>query len=131
MTASWPSGSPAELRDRLAAGDAPRLSPQCHDVQTSSSSSRCPTPALVPWAQGEPALYRAELEITADERRSASLRETFGIRDVGLQTRLKDGPSPSTAADVHARRELLFRIFSRCGRRRAIESDLELAQQAT
>jgi len=59
-----------------------------HDVQDVAVELALPNPRLwSPWAQGEPALYRAELEISADERRSASLRETFGIREVGLQTR--------------------------------------------
>src|SRR5260370_5359887 len=59
-----------------------------HDVQDVVVELALPDPQLwSPWAHGDPALYRAELDVTADERKSASLRETFGIRDVSLQTR--------------------------------------------
>src|SRR5260370_21251693 len=64
-----------------------------HDVQDVVVELALPDPQLwSPWAHGDPALYRAELDVTADERKSASLRETFGIRDVSLQTRAEGWP---------------------------------------
>ncbi len=58
-----------------------------HEVQDVVVELALPHPRLwSPWAHGDPALYRAEIDVSADERRSASLKETFGIRDVGLQT---------------------------------------------
>jgi beta-mannosidase len=62
-----------------------------HEVQDVSVQLGLPNPRLWwPWAQGEPNLYAAEVQVTADERSSASIKQTFGIRDVSLKTR-EDG----------------------------------------
>jgi beta-mannosidase len=62
-----------------------------HEVQEISVQLALPNPRLWwPWAQGEPNLYAAEVQVTADERRSSSIKQTFGIRDVSLKTR-EDG----------------------------------------
>jgi beta-mannosidase len=59
-----------------------------HEVQTVAVELAMPNPRLWwPWAQGEASLYRAVVEIAADERPSAALQEVFGIRDIGLETR--------------------------------------------
>ena len=77
---NFKAGSPLEMKRAL------RLAG--HEVQDIVIELALPHPRLwSPWAQGEPSLYRAEVEVTADERRSAALSELFGIRDVALQTR--------------------------------------------
>ena len=61
-----------------------------HEVQTVAVELAMPNPRLWwPWAQGEPSRYRAVVEITADERPSAMVTESFGIRDVDLERRME------------------------------------------
>jgi beta-mannosidase len=59
-----------------------------HDVQEVAVEVALPNPRLWwPWSQGEAALYRAVVEVMADERSSAQIRQVFGIRDTVLDTR--------------------------------------------
>src|SRR2546430_13096976 len=77
---NFEGGTPLEMRRAF------RLSG--HDVQDVLVEVGLTDPQLwCPWTHGEPPLYRSDLAVTAAERPSASLRETFGIRDVSLQTR--------------------------------------------
>ena len=63
---NFEGGPPHEMRRAL------RLNG--HDVQDVVVELALPDPQLwSPWAHGEPALYRAEVDISADERRSVSL----------------------------------------------------------
>src|SRR5438270_11081292 len=103
-----------------------------HDVQDVLVEVGLPDPQLwCPWTQGEPALYRAELEITADERRSASLRETFGIREVGLQTRAEGWTFAVNGRPMFMRgANYCSEFFLDAASDELLKSDLELAQQA-
>ena len=103
-----------------------------HDVQDLVVELALPDPQLwYPWAHGEPALYRAELEITADERRSASLIETFGIRDVSLQTRAEGWTFAVSGRPMFMRgANYCSEFFLDAAGDELLKSDLELAQQA-
>src|SRR3989449_4441393 len=103
-----------------------------HDVQEVLVEVGLVAPQLwSPWTHGEPALYRAELEITADERRSASLRETFGIRDVGLQTRAEGWTFAVNGRPMFMRgANYCSEFFLDAAGDELLKSDLELAQQA-
>src|SRR2546430_1266560 len=103
-----------------------------HDVQDVVVELALPDPQLwSPWAQGEPARYRAELEITADDRRSASLRETFGIRDVSLQTRAEGWTFAVNGRPMFMRgANYGSQFFLDAAADDLIKSDLDLAKQA-
>jgi beta-mannosidase len=103
-----------------------------HDVQDVAVEFALPDPQLwYPWAHGEPALYRAELEITADERKSASLRETFGIRDVSLKTRAEGWTFAVNARPMFMRgANYSSEFFLDAAVDDQLKSDLELARQA-
>lgn len=59
-----------------------------HEVQTVAVDLAMPAPRLWwPWAYGEAALYRAAVEVVADERPSALVQETFGVREVSLDAK--------------------------------------------
>jgi beta-mannosidase len=121
---NFEGGPPLEMRRAL------RLNG--HDVQDVVVELALPDPQLwSPWAHGEPALYRAEVDITADERRSVSLRETFGIRDVRLQTRaegwtfaVNGRPMFMRGATYHSA------FFLDAANDDLIKSDIDLAKQA-
>src|SRR5207245_9681154 len=102
-----------------------------HDVQDVGIELALPDPQLWnPWAQGEAALYRAELEITADDRRSASVRETFGIRDVGLQTRAEGWTFGVNGRPMFMRgANYCSEFFLDAAGDEVLKSDLELARQ--
>src|SRR6202011_2601931 len=102
-----------------------------HDVQDVLVELALPDPQLwCPWAHGEPALYRAELDVTADERKSASLRETFGIRDVGLETRAEGwGFSVSGRAMVMRGANYCSEFFLDAAGVEQLKSDVDLARQ--
>ena len=56
-----------------------------HEVQDVAVKLALPHPRLwSPWSHGGPALYRAESDVTAVERRSAPPTDTGGTRDVPL-----------------------------------------------
>jgi beta-mannosidase len=103
-----------------------------HELQDVVVEFALPDPQLwSPWAHGDPALYRAELEISADERKSASLRETFGIRDVRLETRAEGwtfavGGRPMFMRGANYCSEFFLDATSA----ELVTSDLELARQA-
>jgi beta-mannosidase len=60
-----------------------------HEVQDVSMELAIPEPRLWwPASHGGPALYRAQVDLTADERPSAALQQTFGIRDLHLAQRV-------------------------------------------
>src|SRR5260370_6889704 len=103
-----------------------------HDVQDVLVELALPDPQLwYPWAHGEPALYRAELEINADDRRSASLRETFGIRDVSLQTRAEGWTFAVSGRPMFMRgANYCSEFFLDAASDEQLKADLELAQQA-
>src|SRR6266513_2257196 len=103
-----------------------------HDVQDVGIELALPDPQLWnPWAQVEAALYRAELDITADDRRSASVRETFGIRDVGLQTRAEGWTFGVNGRPLFMRgANYCSEFFLDAAGDEVLKSDLELAQQA-
>ena len=103
-----------------------------HDVQDLVVELALPDPQLwYPWAHGAPALYRAELEISADERRSASLRETFGIRDVGLQTRAEGWTFAVSGRPMFMRgANYCSEFFLDAASDEQLKADLELAQRA-
>ncbi len=103
-----------------------------HEVQDVVVELALPHPRLwSPWAHGEPALYRAEVAVTADERRSASIIETFGIRDVALQTRAE-----GWAFRVNGRRMFMrganyvSEFFLDGATDERVSGDLDLARQA-
>src|SRR2546422_8807749 len=103
-----------------------------HDVQEVLVEVGLVAPQLwSPWTHGEPALYRAELEITADERRSASLRETFGIRDVSLQTRAEGWTFAVNGRPMFMRgANYCSQFFLDAAADDLIASDIDLAKQA-
>ena len=103
-----------------------------HDVQDVLIELALPDPQLwFPRAHGEPALYRAELEVSADDRRSASLRETFGIRDVGLQTRAEGWTYAVNGRSMFMRgANYCSEFFLDAAGDELLRSDMALAQQA-
>jgi beta-mannosidase len=103
-----------------------------HDVQDVAVELALPDPQLwYPWAHGDPALYRAELEISADERRSASLRETFGIRDVSLQTRAEGWAFAVSGRAMFMRgANYCSEFFLDAASDEQLKGDLELAKRA-
>jgi beta-mannosidase len=121
---NFDGGPPLEMRRAL------RLNG--HDVQDVVVELALPDPQLwSPWAQGEPALYRAEVDITADERRSVSLRETFGIRDVSLQARAEGWTFAVSGRPMFMRgANYCSAFFLDAATDDLIKSDIELAKQA-
>jgi beta-mannosidase len=103
-----------------------------HEVQELVVELALPEPQLwSPWAHGEPALYRAEVEISADERKSASLTETFGIRDVRLQTRAEGWTFAVGGRPMFMRgANYCSEFFLDTAGDELLKSDLELARQA-
>ncbi len=76
---NFSGGLPLEVKRAIRLGG--------HEVQEVAIELALPGPRLwSPWALGEPSLYRADVQVVADERPSASIRQTFGIRDVDLRT---------------------------------------------
>src|SRR5256886_3815030 len=121
---NFEGGTPLEMRRAF------RLSG--HDVQDVLVEGGLPDPQPgCLWRPGEPALYRAELEVTADERRSASLRETFGIRDVSLQTRAEGWTFAVNGRPMFMRgANYGSQFFLDAAADDLIKSDLDLAKQA-
>ena len=121
---NFEGGPPLEMRRAL------RLNG--HDVQDVVVELALPDPQLwSPWAQGEPALYRAEVDVTADERRSASLRETFGIREASLQTRAEGWTFAVNARPMFMRgASYCSEFFLDAATDDLIKSDVALAKQA-
>jgi len=121
---NFEGGTPLEMRRAF------RLNG--HDVQDVLVEVGLTDPQLwCPWTQGEPALYRAELEVTADERRSASLRERFGIRDVSLQTRAEGWTFAVNGRPMFMRgANYGSQFFLDAAADDLIKSDLDLAKQA-
>jgi beta-mannosidase len=103
-----------------------------HDVQDVVVELALPDPQLwSPWAHGDPALYRAELDVTADERKSAHLRETFGIRDVSLQTRAEGWTFAVGGRPMFMRgANYCSEFFMDAAGDDLLKADLELAHQA-
>ncbi|HSO93902.1 MAG TPA: hypothetical protein VLS53_05460 [Candidatus Dormibacteraeota bacterium] len=121
---NFKAGSPLEMKRafRLAG----------HEVQEVAVELALPHPRLwSPWTQGEPSLYRAEIEVTADERRSASLRELFGIRDVALQTRAEGWVFRVNGRPMFMRgANYLSEFFLDASTEERVARDVELARQA-
>jgi beta-mannosidase len=103
-----------------------------HEVQDVAIELALPHPRLwSPWSQGEPSLYRAEIEITADERRSASLSELFGIRDVALETRAEGWVFQVNGRPMFMRgANYVSEFFLDAATQDRVGKDLELARQA-
>ena len=103
-----------------------------HDVQELSVELALPDPQLwYPWAHGEPALYRADVEITADERKSSSLSETFGIREVRLQTRAEGWTYVINGRPIFMRgANYCSEFFLDAAGDELLKSDVQLARQA-
>ena len=103
-----------------------------HEVQDVVIELALPHPRLwSPWAHGEPNLYRAEIEITADDRRSASLSETFGIREVALQTSAEGWTFRVNGRPMFMRgANYLSEFFLDAATEDRLGKDLELARQA-
>ncbi|HEX3628967.1 MAG TPA: glycoside hydrolase family 2 TIM barrel-domain containing protein [Candidatus Dormibacteraeota bacterium] len=103
-----------------------------HEVQEFVVELALPHPQLwYPWAHGEPALYRASLEVSADERSSASLNERFGIRETRLQTRAEGWTFSLNGRRMFMRGAGYCSEFFLDGAGEdLLRSDLELARQA-
>ena len=103
-----------------------------HEVQDVAVELALPHPRLwSPWAHGEPALYRAEVDVTADERRSAALSETFGIRDVALQTRAEGWTFRVNGSRMFIRgANYVSEYFLDGATDERVHGDLDLARQA-
>jgi beta-mannosidase len=103
-----------------------------HDVQDLSVELALPDPQLWhPWAHGDAALYRAEVEITADERKSSSLSETFGIREVRLQTRAEGWTYAINGRPMFMRgANYCSAFFFDAAGEDLLRSDVQLARQA-
>lgn len=103
-----------------------------HEVQEVVVELALPDPQLwYPWAHGDPALYRAEVRVSADERPSAHLRETFGIRDANLQTRAEGWTFALNARPMFIRGAgYCSEFFLDAAGDELLQSDLELARQA-
>ena len=103
-----------------------------HEIQDVVVELGLPGPhCWYPWAHGEPALYRAEVEVTADERRSAHLKETFGIRDVSLQTRAEGWTFAVNSRRMFMRGATYWsEFFLDAADSERVQADLDLARQA-
>jgi beta-mannosidase len=121
---NFPGGPPLEMRRSF------RLNG--HDVQEVLVELALPDPApWQPWVHGEPALYRAEAEVAADERRSATLKETFGIRDTALETRAEGWTFGINGRAMFIRgASYASQFFLDAAGDEQLNSDLELARQA-
>ncbi|TMB68088.1 MAG: hypothetical protein E6J51_06150 [Chloroflexi bacterium] len=121
---NFQGGAPLEMRRAF------RLNG--HDVQELSVELALPDPQLwYPWAHGEPALYRADVEITADERKSSSLSETFGIREVRLQTRAEGWTYVINGRPIFMRgANYCSEFFLDAAGDELLKSDVQLARQA-
>ncbi len=121
---NFQGGTPLEMRRAF------RLNG--HDVQDVVVELALPDPQLwYPWAHGDPALYRAEVEISADERKSASLRETFGIRDIKLQTRAEGWTYSINGRPMFMRgANYCSEFFLDAASDEQLTADLELTRQA-
>jgi len=117
-------GSPLEMRRSF------RL--PGHEVDDVTVELALTNPELWwPWAHGNPALYRAELDIVADERKSASLKETFGIRDASLETRAEGWSFAINGRPIFIRgANYLSEFFLDSASDALLESDVGLAKQA-
>jgi beta-mannosidase len=121
---NFQAGAPLEMKRAL------RLAG--HEVQEVVIELAIPHPQLwSPWAQGEPFLYRAEVAVTADERRSAVVSELFGIRDVALQTRAEGWMFSVNGRPMFMRgANYLSEFFLDASTDDRISKDLDLARQA-
>ena len=104
-----------------------------HEVQDVLVELALPNPQLwYPWAHGEPALYQAQVQVSADERPSASLRETFGIRDVSLETRAEGWTLAVNGRRIFIRGAgYCSEFFLDAAGDELLKADLELARQAS
>src|SRR5438876_8781216 len=121
---NFQGGAPLEMRRAF------RLNG--HDVQEVAVELALPDPQLwYPWAHGEPALYKADVEISADEHRSSSLSETFGIREVRLQTRAEGWTFAINGRPMFMRgANYCSQFFLDTATDDLLKADLELAKQA-
>ena len=103
-----------------------------HEVQDVLVELALPHPRLwYPWSQGDPALYGVEVEITADERRSASLSEAFGIRETRLETRAEGWSFAVNGRRMFMRGATYWsEFFLDAATEERLESDIALAGQA-
>ena len=103
-----------------------------HEVQDVVVELALPHPRLwSPWAHGRPALYRAEVDVTADERRSATLKESFGIRDMALQTRAEGWTFAVNGRRMFMRgANYVSEFFLDASTDERVTADLALARQA-
>ena len=103
-----------------------------HEVEDVAVELALPHPHLwSPWAHGEPALYQADLEITADERRSADLHEHFGIREAALETRAEGWTFAINGRRMFIRgATYVSEFFLDATSDELLEGDLGLARQA-
>jgi beta-mannosidase len=121
---NFEDGTPLEMRRAF------RLSG--HEVQDLVVELALPDPQpWSPWTLGQPALYRAQVDVAADERRSASLSETFGIRDVRLETRAEGWTFSVNGRPMFMRgASYCSEFFLDAATDDLIKSDLDLAKQA-
>ena len=121
---NFPGGAPLEMRRAF------RL--DGHAVQDVVVELALPDPQLwYPWAHGDPALYKANVEISADERKSSSLSETFGIREVRLQTRAEGWTYSINGRPMFMRgANYCSEFFLDAAGDELLRSDVQLARQA-
>ncbi len=103
-----------------------------HEVQDITVELALPHPQLWwPWAHGEPALYLAEVQVMADERSSAAIRQTFGIRDVSLKTRVEGWTFAVNGRDMFMRgANYCSEFFLDAATDEILSQDLTLAREA-
>ena len=103
-----------------------------HDVQDVVVELALPDPRVwYPAAHGEPALYGVEVSLSADERPSARLKESFGIRDVRLQTRAEGWTFSLNGRRMFMRGAGYWsEFFLDAAGDEVLRSDVDLARQA-
>ena len=121
---NFQGGAPLEMRRGFRLGG--------HEVQDVLVELALPDPQLwYPWAHGDPAMYRAEVEVVADERKSSSLKETFGIRETSLQTRAEGWTFAVNDRAMFMRgATYCSEFFLDAASDELLQSDLQLARQA-
>ena len=103
-----------------------------HEVQTVAVELAMPSPRLWwPWAQGEPSLYQATVEVMADDRPSAVIPQTFGIRDLDLERRTDGWTFVVNGRPVFMRgANYCSEFFLDATTEETAQGDLELARSA-
>ncbi len=121
---NFEGGPPLEMKRAIRLGG--------HDVQEVLVELALPHPRLWwPWAHGESALYRADVDVTADERRSVGLKESFGIRDVMLDSRAEGWTFAVNGRRIFMRGgNYSSEFFLDAATPESVKTDVELAREA-